>query len=736
MQSLEQLKKARELAWTDGRYYISIIPAVLPIVGPNANASVESCRWGSDFLEEAFASPIWPPDEKETCALGVLPTLKDYLSAVDDPITVKSTIQVAASIYPLVYRYIISHPNDEEHWQHMTAIKEDILRRMDTAPPGVRICCVKFVQQVVLVQTPGMIADPRRPEQNDISLALVPRDHRLLPYAQLEAQAHGLLDRLLDIIHGDHSDALLITATLNCLGMLIQRRPLIANRILSGLFSFNPSKLANSPLTPASRLALKSIERTTRALLVNVTRRANDPNLAGRINHYLERMSRPRTDVQDENSKKRPAPGELTDGLDPAKRQRLGATASNGSPAIPPLPAGPVSYRDLFLLTSDPVASVDVSSLQMEPERMLDILTRLLTSVDRARFETALNAVRGRYLTLSKTAPLAANTVVAVDDEDEYEPDFEPEDAEQLVNRLDNAPPDNLLQERIPSAPLAPYKLPDAPPLTDQEVLKYGEMTIQRIFGMLNASEEYSMKAKAAKGGFNRLAASSYDRDSWVTILSRLATRATAGLDDPDEGIKSEQGSFARKGSFAISDLIREYLHRYIMYDWRKRIDAAVSWLNEEWLSDKVQSMSLGMNGNGSVNGHATAASPLKGNYFRCALKLLDSILPFVEGTDKVMLRFMSEIPELNRELLRRLVKMAEDPERVGLSIMVLKYLYMVKPPARELCVELLAEMWRTNDRARGPAAKELAKWKPEVLQEENEVQMETTNGAAEVTTS
>jgi symplekin len=102
----------------------------------------------------------------------------------------------------------------------MSAIKAGILQRMDTASPGVRICCVKFLQQVVLVQTPGML-DPRvntasslahlpraygsqRPDHSDISLALLPRDHALIPYASLEAEGHGLLDRLLDIIHGDH----------------------------------------------------------------------------------------------------------------------------------------------------------------------------------------------------------------------------------------------------------------------------------------------------------------------------------------------------------------------------------------------------------------------------------------------------------------------------------------------------------------------------------------------------
>jgi len=187
----------------------------------------------------------------------------------------------------------------------MSAIKSSILRRMDTAAPGVRICCIKFLQRVVLVQTPGIV-DPRvggtscqisphhahvsqRPDHSDISLALVQRDHPIIPYASLEAEGHGLLDRLLDIIHGDHrsdrsslyvpadltgrSDGLVITATLNSLGMLIHRRPIAANKILSSLFKFNPLKLANAPMTPKNKVLIKSIERTTRALMMNIMKR-------------------------------------------------------------------------------------------------------------------------------------------------------------------------------------------------------------------------------------------------------------------------------------------------------------------------------------------------------------------------------------------------------------------------------------------------------------------------------
>lgn len=111
----------------------------------------------------------------------------------------------------------VNHAEDSKSWETMNAIKQDILRRMDSFPCPVKICCVKFIQRVVLVQTPGLISDPRvcstssspfatqmltssqRPEQNETSLAIVPRTHTLLAIPNLEAEASGLLDRLLGV---------------------------------------------------------------------------------------------------------------------------------------------------------------------------------------------------------------------------------------------------------------------------------------------------------------------------------------------------------------------------------------------------------------------------------------------------------------------------------------------------------------------------------------------------------
>jgi symplekin len=106
-QTIQQLESARTLALGDGRYYPTIIPGVLPIIGYSAdNQSVDIQRWGADFLAEAFASPAWPSDVKETSASAVLPTLKDYLEHVDDKTVTKSVVQAAASVYPLVYRHM------------------------------------------------------------------------------------------------------------------------------------------------------------------------------------------------------------------------------------------------------------------------------------------------------------------------------------------------------------------------------------------------------------------------------------------------------------------------------------------------------------------------------------------------------------------------------------------------------------------------------------------------------
>ena len=102
-------------------------------------------------------------------------------------------------------------------------------------------------------------------------------------------------------------------------------------------------------------------------------------------------MNRMRQDAFDESNRKRPAPSEPTDGLDPAKRQRLGAEAISDPPSsIPPLPPGPTSFAQLFTLTRDEGAkNFDVQAIPSE--LVVKILVPMLMRIDKGQMDNAIN---------------------------------------------------------------------------------------------------------------------------------------------------------------------------------------------------------------------------------------------------------------------------------------------------------------------------------------------------------
>lgn len=101
--SLVQLESARKLVLGDPNFYEQIVNGVLPIIGPNSHVDLR--RWGAEFLAETFASPVLPAQTRETLSLNVLPLLKDLLETPEqDATVVKSVIQTATSLYPVVFR--------------------------------------------------------------------------------------------------------------------------------------------------------------------------------------------------------------------------------------------------------------------------------------------------------------------------------------------------------------------------------------------------------------------------------------------------------------------------------------------------------------------------------------------------------------------------------------------------------------------------------------------------------
>ena len=316
------------------------------------------------------------------------------------------------------------------------------------------------------------------------------------------------------------------------------------------------------------------------------------------------------------------------------------------------------------------LTSFDVTQLPID--LVVKITLPVLYSIDQGLLDEAINGIRSRYLSLAKSqhtisegTPLPPTAFA--DEDDDYEPDFEPvEDTEQILNAADALPQEDSQQTPTEVA-LGPFNLPQPPPLTEEETEQIGKGTVMRVFSMMNVLDEPAA-AKRQKPGLNRLAGSNYDKEAWITVITRLASRASAGLEDSSDDVQHEtesNGTVAKRREPSLSNGIRETLYIYIIEDFRARIPTAIAWLNEEWYNGRVQSQAS----EESQNGDLGPPSQTQTHYEKWVLKVLDGIVPYLDAKDKVLIRFLSEIPGLNEKVLQRVKGLARDPERVALAV-------------------------------------------------------------------
>lgn len=374
----------------------------------------------------------------------------------------------------------------------------------------------------------------------------------------------------------------------------------------------------------------------------------------------------------DETSRKRALDAQQHEGYD-TKRQRT----TEIQVQIQPLGPGPHSLADVFSLTGAVgLKTFDISQLPAPLIAKMAVTT--LARIDPLLLSKSIDAVRDRLSTLASTAaqetnPNTAPLGVDEDEDDDYEPDFfQAEDTEQILNKLDSDPATLLNAMGIEDAlGLRSFSLPQPQPLTPEIALSAGSGIVTRVMDLIRSTDDQSSKTKT---GFTRLAASSGLRDSWVTILLRLATRSSACLEEVT--VKGEDDS---KRTSSLGNSIREVLYNYIMEDFRKHIDVAVSWLCEEWYSDRMQA---------KVGGDY----PL--HYEKCALRLIDGFLPYLHPQDKILTRFLGEIPELNRAILSRVHIMCRDPSVIQLALTSLYYLVVMRPPVKGIALDTVQDIW------------------------------------------
>lgn len=144
------------------------------------------------------------------------------------------------------------------------------------------------------------------------------------------------------------------------------------------------------------------------------------------------------------------------------------------------------------------------------------------------------------------------------------------------------------------------------------------------------------------------------------------------------------------------------------MINFREHMDLAISWLTEEWYNDTLTSTTF---------------------YEKWATRIYDNIIPFIEAKDmRIFIRFLGDLPFILPVHVLKLKTMCLDPERQKLGFTAIKFLLLLRPPARKGCVELCVDLYRNRMSLVGgiltldvdtkkAAGEVLKRWAPDVLE-------------------
>jgi symplekin len=410
------------------------------------------------------------------------------------------------------------------------------------------------------------------------------------------------------------------------------------------------------------------------------------------MQQYLERLQQARIMLFQEASKKRVAESDLTESEPKRIRTDDSATLESGR-------FSGTTLSQLFSLTNDNSArNFNISAIPTHTVQK--IIVPMLKSIDKGRLDAALavseatsyhcNAnssqlVRTRIAAAQSAANggvnSVANDVDMAEDEEEYEPDYEPmEDAEQVKNRLEMESSDDL-GIGIPKPSqlnIGPFILPAPPPLQKSDLQLLALSTMDRMFRRIDmAPKEPHPRPQLFTA--EKLHTPATDRNSMAKSFARLLTRPSTGMlsEIQTNGAgrskashSSENGTISTSSVKSLTDRGRVQLLQYILNDWTRRMDMATTWLTEEWYNDRLAQKAH----DESTDKDGSGGPPPAKNYPRWIHRFLDELSAFIGGEHaKLLIRFVSEIPGIDFDIVAKIKRLALDPERIGLVVSALQ---------------------------------------------------------------
>ncbi|KAG7825397.1 hypothetical protein KL909_001689 [Ogataea angusta] len=700
---LEQLKEAEKLAFEHQNFFEQILDTTISIcLGTPCNEFRLQYQCLS-FIHKAFYEKKIDSFELRSQQSVKVIQLLDYLIIRNEErspnyLIIQKCIDILNATYDLIFLQMVQNPNEDD-WERLSNVKDYLLSQWPSSYPlqpynpetdlSRSIACktslIKLIGRIIQVQLP---ASPSITDiEHDISVSMIKTSHPFLLNSNLSSQAQNLLDNLFTVLNDDVLlPTGLFTTIMSTMMTLFKARPkFLSNKFIMFILAYESQLKIEPRFEREEKLKMKltkrfndRVDKCLISILLNKGFLAKDPGLRTRFENKFNYLVDKARDQRQKGILNVDDDDDLE--VKEIKRQKVEAIQRNNmlfynESRI----ARSHDYKSIYNLIkpNDQLTEFDMSTIPTDV--LVSMVITALQKISVAKLVKGLTIVSDRYKDITTNTDSAFQGIYVPStnegslkrkrtDDDEFgiRTRMKTDTGNDISNEIDDAYNDDELKGDFLVPVPKEFSFNSKKEQLALIVRNFIKQSAPKI-KQNNSTSDQSIQHNA----LDKLAISIWNEESWVKVLSRLATRGLAN----DE----------------LSDCMRKFVFNYFKDDMRNRIDGVIEWLNEEYYSEIRDT---------------TGVQPQKdGHYMTYCAFTLDNLIPFLDSSDrKVFIRLMSELPYLDKSLISKLRSLCKDPVRSKLGFQSLLYLIMFRPPVLPDCLGLLTDM--LNDASSDDALK------------------------------
>ncbi|KAG7819149.1 hypothetical protein KL928_003017 [Ogataea angusta] len=700
---LEQLKEAEKLAFEHQNFFEQILDTTISIcLGTPCNEFRLQYQCLS-FIHKAFYEKKIDSFELRSQQSVKVIQLLDYLIIRNEErspnyLIIQKCIDILNATYDLIFLQMVQNPNEDD-WERLSNVKDYLLSQWPSSYPlqpynpetdlSRSIACktslIKLIGRIIQVQLP---ASPSITDiEHDISVSMIKTSHPFLLNSNLSSQAQNLLDNFFTVLNDDVLlPTGLFTTIMSTMMTLFKARPkFLSNKFIMFILAYESQLKIEPRFEREEKLKMKltkrfndRVDKCLISILLNKGFLAKDPGLRTRFENKFNYLVDKARDQRQKGILNVDDDDDLE--VKEIKRQKVEAIQRNNmlfynESRI----ARSHDYKSIYNLIkpNDQLTEFDMSTIPTDV--LVSMVITALQKISVAKLVKGLTIVSDRYKDITTNTDSAFQGIYVPStnegslkrkrtDDDEFgiRTRMKTDTGNDISNEIDDAYNDDELKGDFLVPVPKEFSFNSKKEQLALIVRNFIKQSAPKI-KQNNSTSDQSIQHNA----LDKLAISIWNEESWVKVLSRLATRGLAN----DE----------------LSDCMRKSVFNYFKDDMRNRIDGVIEWLNEEYYSEIRDT---------------TGVQPQKdGHYMTYCAFTLDNLIPFLDSSDrKVFIRLMSELPYLDKSLISKLRSLCKDPVRSKLGFQSLLYLIMFRPPVLPDCLGLLTDM--LNDASSDDALK------------------------------